>query len=398
MPGSPKRRWRMSRRSFLLSTGVVGAGFALGYTVGLPAVRLRIAQSLEEGSGQPSRITATPLTWFEIKPDNRVIFYAPKVEMGQGVHTALAQIAVEELEIDWAQLSVLQSTTSRGAYDSAGTSGSNSVASLYRPIREMAATMREMLRSEAARQLGVAPADLSVAHGVIALSSDPSRMLSYGEIVQHAGPWQIPKEAPALKARAQFHTIGQSLQRVDLPDKLMGEAIYGYDARLPNMLYGAVARPPTIAATMRSVGVGDAEQQPGVVKVIAERDFAAVVAESRAQAYAALNSMQLDWEPGKLWQQAEIEDIITVGRGDGVLIQSQGNAQAQLSAGQLLTAEFRTPMAAHAHLEAQAALADVHADSATIWVSTQFTELVRQEVTRILGFKASSIEDRKSVV
>ena len=392
MTPSPKRRWRISRRSFLISTGVLGTGLALGYGFGLPAARLRIAETLEAGGGQPSRIEATPTAWFEIKADNSVTFYAPKVEMGQGVHTSLAQIAVEELEIDWAQLRVLQSTTSRGPYDSGGTSGSNSVASLYKPIREMAATMREMLRTEAARQRAVQPSDLSIAKGFIALTSDPNRKLSYGEIVKNAGPWQIPKEAPALKARAQFHTIGKPLPRVDFLDKLTGKAVYGYDARLPNMLYGAIARPPTIAATLRSAAVGEADKQPGVVDVIAERDFAAVIGESRAAAYAGLNAMQLEWNTGKLWQQSEIEDMITVGKGSGVLIQTQGNAEAQLNAAQVLTAEFRTPMAAHAHLEAQAALADVRADSATIWVSTQFTELVRQEVTRILGFQASSIE------
>lgn len=392
MTKPPKRRWRMSRRSFLISTGVVGTGLALGYTFGLPAARLRIAETLEAGAGQPSRVAATPLTWFEIKPDNNVTFYAPKVEMGQGVHTSLAQIAVEELEIDWSQLSVLQSTTSRGPYDSGGTSGSNSVSSLYQPIREMAATMREMLRAEAARQLGVQASELTMSKGVASLSSDPGRSLSYGEIVKNAGPWQIPKETPALKPRAQFHTIGKPLQRVDFPDKLTGKAVYGYDARLPNMLYGAIARPPTLAGFLRSVEVGEADKQPGVVKIIAERDFAAVAAESRSQAYTALSKMNLEWDQGRLWQQAEIEDMITVGKGSGVLIQSEGNAQSQLNGSQVLTAEFRTPMAAHAHLEAQAALADVRADRATIWVSTQFTELVRQEVTKILGFKAESIE------
>lgn len=388
----PKRRWRISRRSFLISTGVLGTGLALGYAFGLPAARLRIAETLESGDGQPARIEASPTAWFEIKPDNSVTFYAPKVEMGQGVHTALAQIAVEELEIDWAQLSVLQSTTSRGPYDSGGTSGSTSVTSLYQPIREVAATMREMLRTEAARQLGVQTSELTMSMGMATLGSEPGRSLSYGEIVKNAGAWEVPKQIPPLKARSEFHTIGKPLPRVDFLEKLTGKAVYGYDARLPNMLYGAIARPPTIGGFLHSVEIGEAKQQPGVVHVIAERDFAAAIGESRAAAYAGVNAMKLDWDSGKLWQQAEIEDLITVGKGDGVLIQSQGDAEAQLNGKQVLTAEFRTPMAAHAHLEAQAALADVRSDSATIWVSTQFTELVRKEVTRILGFRASSIE------
>lgn len=383
-----QRRWRLSRRGFLIGLGVAGAGLALGVTAGLPPLRLGIARRLEQGGGFRG-LQAPPTAWFEITPDNLVRIFIPKVEMGQGVHTALAQIAAEELEADWEQVRVQQATSARGPYDTGGTSGSTSVAALYTPLRQAAATMREMLRAEAARQLGAAPAELTVARG--AAQQAGGRSLTFGQIVAAAGPWQVPQQAAPLKARADFHTIGRPVPRVDFPDKLTGQAVYGYDARLPGMLYGAVARPPALQARMLRAEAGEAARQPGVVAVVAEDGFAGVAAESRAQAYAALTAMRIEWEPGRLWQQSEIEERISVGRGSGVVIQSQGDAPGQL-AQPTLQAEYRSPMAAHAHLEAQAALVSVEPERVRVWASTQFPDMVRKEVARVAGRPVEQVE------
>lgn len=386
---SQQRRWRLSRRGFLIGAGLAGAGLALGVAVGLPPLRLRIAQRLEQGGGFGG-LEAPPTAWFEIRPDNLVRIFIPKIEMGQGVHTALAQIAAEELEADWDQVRVHQATTAQGPYDTGGTSGSTSVASLYTPLRRAAATMREMLRAEAARQLGAPLAELTVALGAVRRQPGGQR-LTFGQIVAGAGAWQVPTEEAPLKARADFHTIGRPVPRVDFPAKLTGQAVYGYDARLPGMLYGAVARPPTVEARLRRAGPGQAARQPGVATVVAEDGFAGVAAESRAQAYAALTELDLEWEPGRSWQQSEIEELITVGRGTGVTIQSQGDAPGQL-AQPTLAAEYRSPMAAHAHLEAQAALVSVEPERVRVWASTQFPDMVRKEVARVTGRPVEQVE------
>jgi len=386
---SQQRRWRLSRRGFLIGAGLAGAGLALGVAAGLPPLRLRLAQRLEQGGGFGG-LEAPPTAWFEITPDNLVRIFIPKIEMGQGVHTALAQIAAEELEADWEQVRVHQATTAQGPYDTGGTSGSTSVASLYTPLRQAAATMREMLRAEAARQLGAPLAELAVTLGAVQRQPGGQR-LTFGQIVAGAGAWQVPKEAALLKARADFHTIGRPVPRVDFPAKLTGQAVYGYDARLPGMLYGAVARPPTVEARLRRAGPGQAARQPGVATVVAEDGFAGVAAESRAQAYAALTELDLEWEPGRSWQQPEIEELITVGRGTGVTIQSQGDAPGQL-AQPTLVAEYRSPMAAHAHLEAQAALVSVEPERVRVWASTQFPDMVRKEVARVTGRPVEQVE------
>src|SRR5690349_4800274 len=107
-------RWRLSRRGFLIGVGAAGAGLIVGTSIGLPAARLSLAQTFAKGDGRVSGIDRTPTVWFEILPDNRVRFFVPKIEMGQGVHTSLAQIAADELEIAWEQLEVHQASTAVG--------------------------------------------------------------------------------------------------------------------------------------------------------------------------------------------------------------------------------------------------------------------------------------------
>ena len=123
----PRRRWRISRRGFLIGAGVTGVGLALGVTLGLPALHLRMAEMLDSGGGMGSDFPTEPFAWFEILEDRRLRLYLSKVEMGQGVHTALAQIAAEELGIAWADLEVAQATTHVGPADASGTAGSTSV-------------------------------------------------------------------------------------------------------------------------------------------------------------------------------------------------------------------------------------------------------------------------------
>lgn len=392
-PTHPPKRKRLSRRNFLIMLGLGTAGFYAGVKLGTPLIRLRLAEWLEESGGPPSDIEAPPDAWFEILADNTVNLYLPKSEMGQGVHTGLAQIAAEELEIKLEQIQVLHAATDR-LVDPVATSASTTISGLYTPLLEVAATLRELLRSEAANQLNVDPEDLALENGVFSLKADPSQQRTYGQLFQSAGDWELPENPPPLKPPSQYQTIGQPLARVDLPAKVTGQAIFGFDVRLPGMLYGAVARPETIEGRLKSAKPGQASSEPGVVAVVAEGDFAGVVAESREQAYRALNKMDLDWEPGRLWQQEEIEAMVTVGEGQGVVIQKEGNINQVQENGPWIEAEFRTPMAYHAYLEPLAAVADVRPDGADVWASTQAANRLRGAVSDAIQRKEEEISVR----
>jgi isoquinoline 1-oxidoreductase beta subunit len=387
----PERKWVVSRRGFLIGMTVTGTALALGIPLGLPAARRKMAQ-LTEGDvfGFPSDVD--PLAWFEILPDDRVRLHVTKAEMGQGVHTALAQIAAEELEVPWEQIEVVHATTNRGDDGMRNTSGSTSVTTLYNPLRQAAATLREMLRIQAIATLNQPAERLVARDGAFELVGDPDIRVSYGELVAGGADWQVPEEDVPLKPEGEFRLIGRSLPRVDLPAKVTGDAVYGYDARAEGMLYGAVAHPPTFGATMLSARPGQASGMPGVVHVVIEDDLVGVVAESRAQAAAARDALEIEWDEGTLWQQAELEEMVAVGGPSGVTIQRQGRALSILADRTPISAEYSVGFGAHASLEPQAALADVYAEGGRVWTSTQAESGVRTRVAKAIGVKPKQIE------
>jgi isoquinoline 1-oxidoreductase subunit beta len=395
-PADKRRRWRPTRRGFLIGLGVTGGllalGIGVGATAGVPYARLQIAGMLDGAEGQPARFPKDPWAWFEVLPDSRIRLYLSKVEMGQGVHTSIAQVAADELDIAWEDLDVAMATTARDLGD-AITSGSSSVSGTFLPVRQAAATLMQMLRAEAAVQLGVAPAALVVDGRGFAVQDNPTQRRDFAAIVSaNTGEWEVPEAAPVLKDSSAFRYIGQPMPRRDFAAKLTGQAVYGYDARLEGMKYGAVARPPTVNGKLKSASPGSAETMPGVRKVVIADGFAGVVADTRAQAQAAAAQLHTDWDPGHPWQQAELEEMVTVGNGTAVTIQSEGDARGTLRGATTLTAEYRTPFAVHAHLEAQAALADVQRDRIRLWCSTQAQSSVQGAVAKALGVDEKLVE------
>ena len=216
----PKRRWRPTRRGFLIGLGVSGGllalGVGVGVSVGLPYARLQIAGALDGAEGMPASYPQDPWAWFEVLPDSRIRLYLSKVEMGQGVHTSLAQIAADELGIAWEDLDVVMATTARDLGDSI-TSGIRSVSSSYLPLRQAAATLMAMLRQETAAQMGVAPEQLVVAGRGYAIQGETGQgetggagRRDFAAVVQaRQGDWEAPEQAVARKAPGQFQYLGQ---------------------------------------------------------------------------------------------------------------------------------------------------------------------------------------------
>ncbi|MCB0035240.1 MAG: xanthine dehydrogenase family protein molybdopterin-binding subunit, partial [Anaerolineales bacterium] len=390
----PKRKWRLTRRGFLIGAGVTGFGLAVGIAVGRRPFYRFVAGMLDKTESL-GELENDPFAWFELNPDNTITVYISKVEMGQGVHTALAQIAAEELGVRWDQLKVQQAGTLNGPADGSGTGNSGSVTATFNPLRQAGALMREMLTLKAAEKMGLPAADLEAKEATVRAQTNPEKSMTYSEIAAGVSEWpEVDVESLSLKPASEFEFIGRSLPRVDFADKLTGQATYGYDARLEGMLYGAVARPRTIGATMISASAGDAESRPGVVKVVIDEaaGFAGVVAQTRQQAQAAVRALEIEWDEGQLWQQDELEALLSFENGrEGYEIQGEGNASRVIGNAPTLTAEYFTPFAIHAHLEPQAAVADVQGESVTIYGSTQSAGVVQGEIAEITGFAAENI-------
>jgi isoquinoline 1-oxidoreductase subunit beta len=371
---TPQMRWKTTRRRFLIGTGtlgVLGVGSYFGLRAAIPSLLESVFAAAESGGGTGP---TGPLLWFGLDAKTGLTLYIPKAEMGQGIHSTIAQLAAEELEIEPTQLRIQMMDSSRtGLSELSSTAASSSTTSMYQPVRQAAANMREMLKLEAATQLNVPVAEVITLRGACFARSNPNTKLEYTQLVAaKTGEWTEPSTPATLKPREKFMVIGRNTPRLDVPDKITGRTQYGMQARAPGMLYGAVARPPRFGATLRG-GNGDAAKtMPGVKTVLIDptNNFAGIVADTRTRARNALEKLQLEWNGGSNLSQNELEALVTATAGQGTVVRDRGNATANLGS-DALEAAYRTPLAAHAHLEPLAALVHVREDMIEAWVPTQ---------------------------
>ena len=386
MSASKKKRKGVTRRRFLVGSAV-GLGVILGGGYLSRGMTRRYLADLANSAELEYNNSAAPNIWFEITADNVIKLHSPKVEMGQGTFTGMAQIAADELEVRIDQINVVHAATSTGIVDPFSTGGSNSISGLWNPLRELAATMREMLKNEAAAQLQTDVASLSVDEGVI---SAGGTSLTYGDIVKNVSEWTVP-DVPPLKDVSEYKFVGKPIERIDLRDKVIGTPMFGMDASMPDMLYGAVVRPSSVGATFIDADTSEAEQMPGVVAVVKEADFVGIVANTMMEAERAKKAIKVTWDIDRVWQQEDIEEMIKVGKGTPVEIQREGRAKQILEEEGTITAEYTTPIGAHAQIEPNGALAFVEENQATVHISTQVVNLTRNEVAKRLGMDKEQV-------
>ena len=390
-PAKPK----LSRRRFLLSGGLLLGGTMTALYFGRGPLR-RAAAGFVSQMDLPSGIfDFEPDFWFAIQDDNTLLLKSPKVEMGQDIFTGFALLAAEELDIDPSAIVVRPGSTADSASDRSGTGGSSTTASLYVPLRQVAATLRQTLKGAAAAHWGVAVDEITTADGHLEAGE---RRMSYAEIHAATTDWTVA-DTPELRPAASFRYIGKDRRRTDLLPKVLGEPIYGIDAELPDMVYATVLYSPFIDGRLTSLDSSAAEAFPGVLQVLRQDDLVAVVAESRYAAEMGKRQLVAEWDVPKRWQQQEIDDWVTVGRGTSVSIQRQGDTASQLDDDQLdgqavIEAEYRTPLAAHAHMEPNGVVAQVDGDSALIITGTQMADAVQSQVAKTLGLDKDKVEIR----
>ena len=378
----------MKRRNFLKYTGI-GAGLIIGGSWIACNPMRRVIFEFSETAVPPYGGNDSPLVWLQVSPQNEVIIHSSKVEMGQGTFTSLAQLVAEELEISFDKIKVVHAATTSENIDPFGTGGSMSIASLWTPIREIAATMREMLKMKASEKLGISTTDLSISKDC--KISSGSKSITFGEVVEGVEKWSIPK-MPKLKDASNFQYIGKPLPRVDLDDKVYGEPIFGMDASYPNMLYASVLRSRLVDAKMSNFDIREAEKMPGVVEIVNENGFIGVVAKTHLQAETARKKIKFEYTPNKNWNLDDVEKAITVGNGKKTIFQKVGTSIEKSSdQGALVTMEFRTPIGAHAQLEPNGAVANFKDGKVEIKVSTQVVSITRKEVAAALGISKKDV-------
>lgn len=378
---------KKSRRKFLIRGGLGTLGLlAFGTYVFRNPLRRGMLEMVESlippysGSGTEANL------WFEITSDNNILLHSPKVEMGQGTFTGLAQMVADELDVNIDQVQVIGAATITGIIDGMSTGGSLSIASLWLPLREMAATIREFIKQEAAKKMGVAADALATKDGVV---TNGNQSMTFAEVVADLTEWNLPA-TPALRPLSQYQYVGKPIKRIDLEAKVFGDPVFGIDATLPGMLHASVIRPEHVGATFLSADTSKAEQMPGVVKIVQMDNWVGVIAESFAQALAARRTIKVDWDIPKQWTEEDLREMLQVGKGSQMVTQKIGSALDAKEEG-VVSMEFRSPIGAHAQMEPNGALAEVKEGKATVIISTQVVGITQKQVADALGLDLDQV-------
>lgn len=373
------------RRSEFLSTGgalVVGFSLAAG-TKGVFAA-----------AGAP--VETIPLdqvnSYLSIDKNGTITVYCGKVDLGTGLHTAITQIAAEELYVPLHVVTVIQGDTALTP-DQGITYGSLSIQRGGMQIRQAAATARQALLAQAAQHLGAATADLEIENGVIR-SKSTGKNVTYAELV--AGKTfslKVDKDAP-LKPSAEYTIVGKPIERLDIPAKVTGQFTYVQDVKLPGMLHGRPVRPPAIGATLVSVDESSVRDVAGLVKVVREGNFLGVVAQTEWAAIKAAQRLKASWsaweglpEEDQLWSYVRTskvaKDDVTSNVGDA--------AGALTRASRTLKATYDFAIHTHGSIGPSAAVAEIKDGKLTCWTASQATHALRRQLAQMLSMSEADV-------
>lgn len=361
----------MERREFLQLGVTIAGGMSLGFY--LPPSRAAAA-------APPARFDAN--AWIRIDADDRITFVCHRNEMGQDVHTALAVLVAEELEVPVGSLHIEQAPAApvyvNAAIGAQITGGSTSMRDAWVPLRTAGAAARGLLLQAAARTWKVDPGTLVADNGHVI--GPGGKKLSYGQLAATAATLPVPAmDAVALKNPAAFRQIGSHTQkRLDTPAKVRGERLFGIDARQPGMVHAALAQCPVIGGTPGKIDDSKAKAIKGVRAVIDIGDGVAVVADHFWTALKARNALQIEWNSGAGATVSDASISAALGAGvakTGAIARSNGDVAAGLSgATKTIEAVYELPLLAHVALEPMNCLARVDAQGCDIWASTQFPQ------------------------
>jgi isoquinoline 1-oxidoreductase beta subunit len=385
----------LSRRDFLKASAALGGGLLLEFS--FPA----------GGSAAEGPVVKEVNAWIVIHPDERVVIRIARSEMGQGTYTALAQLVAEELECDWGNVSAEFASPNEHirrnrVWGSMSTGGSMGVRTSQDYVRKAGASARDMLLRAAAQGWGVPASECRADKGVI--SHDPSgRKTTYGKVAGAAAKLAPPSDVK-LKDPKTWKIAGQSVARLDIPDKVLGKPVFGVDVSLPGLLHASIAQCPVFGGKFLSVDSKAVEALPGIKKVVKEADFVAVVADSWWRADQALRKLDIRWDTagnGKL-DNSSVAAMLREGLSQPNLpvARKTGEGAAGLAhAAKVIEAEYRSPYLNHATLEPQTCTAWFRPDGfLDIWTSTQNGEASMATAAEVSGLPLGKIEVHKMML
>jgi len=370
---------------------VLAGGGALIVSFSLPDAFAQEPQAQTPAPKPPGSLAKTPYldSWIRVDADGTITVFTGKAEIGQGVRTAIQQIAAEELDVPFASLKLVTADTGRTANEGY-TSGSNSMKDSGTAIQNAAAQVRELLIAEAARRLNVETENLKTENGVV-IAPD-GRRLAYGDLVASEMLHVQAQAKSKLKDPATYKVMGQAVPRVDIPAKVTGGAAYIQDMRLPGMMHARVVRPPSYGAELIECDVAAVEKLPGVVKVIRNGNFLAVVAAKEFQAIKAMGALSAaaKWreKPGLPKQDDLLAELTSLPSQDSTIFEhNDPSATGQKT----IEATYTRPYQSHGSIGPSCAIAQLVDNAMTVWTHTQGVFPDRAGIAEMLRMPAESV-------
>jgi len=370
---------QLDRRSFLAG----GAGLLVSMAMPVGAQTERRARS--GGDGLPPELLDS---WLAIDPQGRVTASVGKIDAGLGVPTAFAQIVADELDVDFAQVQIRMGDTAT-TVDQRGTGSSNGISDGGSALRIAAAQARGFLLARASDKLGVPVAQLQVRDGLVRVTNDESRRVSYGELLA-GGRFQLaldPKATP--KPAAAYRWVGQPVPRSDIPPKVSASYEFLVDFKLPGMVHARVLRPPTAGASF--VAVEALPKVSGFIRLVQQGNFVAVVCEREEQAVLAAQRVKLKWSAPTMDFPRDYDSLYETlrtapAKGPAKVDRSNGDVDVALaSAARRIEANYEYPFQSHACMGPACALAQITPEQVTVWMGGQKPYPLRPTVAEMLG-------------
>jgi nicotinate dehydrogenase subunit B len=401
--------FKLSRRDLLkggavllIAVGDPGAWAAFaGEDAGAsgPAVRPRSPDSLD--------------TWLAVQEDGRVTAYFGKMDMGQGVDTAIAQVVAEELDLPVDRVTVVMADTGLTP-NQGGASGSSACSLGAKPLRNAAAQARQVLLARAATHFQVQEEELSIVDGRIFIKSLPQRAVMFGQLVSAGGfdvklDWNR-KEGLFLNAvgtakpknHTQYKIVGQGVPRRDIPGKILATTEFCHHVVLPKMMHGRIIRPPIANGVPVKVKESSLAGIPGA-RVVWKKNFLGVVAESEWDAIKASRQLKVTWSTTRppfpkmdqLYQHIRAASPVAADAGNPYFGKTPYDPAPTLDAltrsARRIEAEYELPFQSHARMAPSVGVADVQADSAIIYSDTQKTHDSCKGLALVLGLKPENV-------
>ncbi len=394
----------IDRRSVL--KGGAALVFALGTGGGLSILPIRSADAQSRWAAaretDPTRLD----TWIAIAESGDVTAFFGKMDMGQGVDTAIAQVVAEELDVDVDRVSVVMGDTHLTP-NQGGASGSSGCRLGSIPLRNAAAEARRVLVERASEKLGVPVERLRTQSGAVLVADDSSRRVTYAELIadgfereldwngQYGNGLLVESGAPRKSPR-EYRVVGTSVARKDIPGKVLATTEFCHHVTLPGMLHGRTVRPPVANAVPVAVDERSIAHIPGV-RVVHVGDFVAVVAEQEWHAIKAARELAVTWSeteppfPGMeaLYDHIRAAPVVAdnsvANFGPRRPYDPQPTLDAIAASAVALEAEYELPFQSHARMAPSVGVADVREDEALVFSDTQKPHDTRNGIAKLLG-------------